>query len=89
MPVKWTERPRTHRWTIKQVGLVGLIGMALSGEAAGQERRNTFQTGNDLLENCQKSSPPEANFCVGYVAGVADAMTETRSTAFGPASRLA
>jgi hypothetical protein len=55
---------------MKKFGLVLLIAAAVSGEVAAA----SFATGNKLLKDCQSTDVVERNLCLGYIAGIFDAL---------------
>ncbi len=63
----------------KRLSALALAAALIIGEAQAQETLNTFYGGNQLLGFCNGTSDVQFGICIGFVAGVADALEGGKS----------
>ncbi len=59
---------------MKRMILGALIVALWSGQAAAQVEN--FMTGNQLFSDCTRTDQHSLSFCLGYIIGIADALSE-------------
>lgn len=65
------------KWALAGMAIVALMSESLP-DAYAQGTLSSFESGDALVEECLSNNPELQSHCLGYIAGVADALNGNR-----------